>query len=115
MRLSELLGAELMDQHDRTVGKIHDVRLQRANASTDAIDAGYQLAGLIVGRRAMGVRFGFDRGGASGPWLLKLLFGWAGHDGRYVAWDRVAAIEPGRIRISGAAHDLPRPQPSADA
>jgi sporulation protein YlmC with PRC-barrel domain len=115
MRLSELLGAELMDQHGRTVGKVHDVRLQRANASTDAIDAGYQLAGLIVGRRAMGVRFGFGRGGARGPWLLKMLFGRAGHDGRYVPWDRVAAIEPGRIRIFGAAHDLPRPQPSADA
>ena len=112
MRLSELLGAELMDQHDQTVGKVHDVRLHRVDASTDA---GYQLAGLIVGRRAMGVRFGFDRGGASGPWLLKLLFGWAGHDGRYVAWDSVAAIESGRIRISGDAHDLPRPQPSADA
>jgi sporulation protein YlmC with PRC-barrel domain len=115
MRLSDLLGAELMDQHGRTVGKVHDVRLQRANASTDAINASYQLAGLIVGHRAMGVRFGFDRGGASGPWLLKLLFGRAGHDGRYVAWDRVAAIESGRIRISGAAHDLPRPQPPADA
>ena len=51
MRLSDLLGAELMDQHGRTVGKVHDVRLQRANASTDAIDAGYQLAGLIVGGR----------------------------------------------------------------
>ena len=112
MRMSDLLGAELMDQHGRTVGKVHDVRLQRANAPTDA---GYQVAGLIVGRRAMGVRFGFDRGGASGPWLLKLLFGRAGHDGRYVAWDRVAAIESGRIRISGAAHDLPRPQPPADA
>jgi hypothetical protein len=104
-----------MDQHGRTVGKVHDVRLQRANASTDAIDARYQLAGLIVGRRAIGVRFGFGRGGASGPWLLKLLFGWAGHDGRYVAWDSVAAIESGQIRISSAAHDLPGPQPSADA
>lgn len=115
MRLSDLLDVELVDEHGRMVGKVHDVRLQRADAPTDAVDGGYQLAGLIVGRRAMGVRFGFDRGGASGPWLLKLVFGWAGHDGRYVAWDRVAAIEPGRIRISGAARDLPRPQHSADA
>jgi hypothetical protein len=44
-----------------------------------------------------------------GPLLVKLLAGWLHHDGRYVAWDRVRAIEPHRIHISGSAGDLPQP------
>jgi hypothetical protein len=47
-----------------------------------------------------------------GPLLVKLAAGWLHHDGRYVAWDRVRAIEPDRIHISGLISDLPEPEPS---
>jgi hypothetical protein len=70
-----------------------------------------RVEGLIVGRRALGARFGFDRGGVRGPWLLKVVFGSLGHDGRYVPWHRIRSIRDRQIRISGTADDLPRPQP----
>jgi hypothetical protein len=44
---------------------------------------------------------------------VRLLFGWLHHDGRYVEWERIERIEPGRILISGAAGDLPTPGPSS--
>jgi hypothetical protein len=47
-----------------------------------------------------------------GPLPVKLVAGWLHHDGRYVAWDRVRAIEPDRIHISGLISDLPEPEPS---
>ena len=47
-----------------------------------------------------------------GPWLVKLLFGWLFHDGRYVEWDRIRSIEPERILIAGSTLDLPAPRPS---
>ena len=44
-----------------------------------------------------------------GPLPVKLAVGWLHHDGRYVAWDLVRAIQPGRILIAGSADELPHP------
>jgi hypothetical protein len=111
MRLSELLGAEVVDEHGRPVGKVHDVRLEAAGPELEGFGASLRLEGLIVGRRALGVRFGFGRGGVRGPWLLKAVFGSLGHGGRYVAWHRIRSVQAQRIRITGTASDLPRPGP----
>ena len=110
MRLSELLGAEVLDEHGQAVGKVHDVRLEQVGSEWEGSGPSLRVEGLIVGRRALGARFGFGRG-VQGPWLLKLVFGALGHDGRYVAWDRIRSIQPRQIRITGTAADLPRPEP----
>jgi PRC-barrel domain len=111
MRLSELLGAEVVDQHGRPIGKVHDVRLEQAGPELQDFGPALRLEGLLVGRRALGARFGFGRGGVRGPWLLKVVFGSLGHDGRYVAWERIASIRNRQVRITGTADDLPSPQP----
>jgi hypothetical protein len=100
------------DQHGRAVGKVHDVRLEQDGPVLEGLGPSLRLEGLIVGRRALGARFGFGRGGVRRPWLLKLVFGSLGHDGRYVAWDRIQSIRAQQIRIIGTAGDLPRPGPS---
>ena len=109
MRLTELLGAEVVDQAGRSAGRVHDVRLVQDGPLMGGFGAGLRLDGLIVGRRAVGARLGYERREMHGPLLVKLLAGWLHHDGRFVAWDRVRAIEPDRIHISGSAADLPRP------
>jgi PRC-barrel domain len=113
MRLSDLLGAEVVDEHGRAVGKVHDVRLEQAGPEQADLGPGLRVEGLIVGRRALGARFGFGRG-VQGPWLLRLVFGSLGHDGHYVAWHRIRSIRDRQIRIAGTAGDLPAPQPSGD-
>jgi hypothetical protein len=115
MRLSALLGAEVVDGHGHTVGKVHDVRLVQAGPQPGGVAPALRVEGLLVGRRALGARFGFDRGGVRGPWLLKLVFGSLGHDGRYLAWDRIRSIQARQIRITGTADDLPRPKPLGTA
>jgi len=112
MRLSELLGAEVVDQAGRSVGRVHDVRLVQDGPPVGGFGAALRVDGLIVGRRAVGARLGYERREMRGPLLVKLLAGWLHHDGRFVPWDRVRAIEPDRIHISGSADDLPEPEPS---
>ena len=112
MRLTELLGAEVVDQAGRSAGRVHDVRLVQDGPPVGGFGAALRLDGLIVGRRAVGARLGYERSDRGGPLLVKLLAGWLHHDGRYVAWDRVRAIEPDRIHISGSADDLPQPEAS---
>ena len=112
MRLTDLLGAEVVDQAGRSAGRVHDVRLVQDGPVLSGFGAGLRVDGLVVGRRAVGARLGYERPGMRGPLPVKLLAGWLHHDGRFVAWDRVRAIEEHRIRISGSADDLPQPTES---
>jgi len=114
MRLSELLGAKVVDEHGHTVGKVHDVRLVQEGPQAGGVGPGLRVEGLLVGRRALGARFGFDRGSVRGPWLLKAVFGSLGHDGHYLPWGRIRSIRARQICITGTAGDLPRPEPLAE-
>ena len=111
MRLSELLGADVVDERGRSAGRVHDVRLIQDGPIIGGFGAGLRLDGLITGGRALGVRFGYARSVMKGPLLVKFIFERLLRDGRYVDWSRVTDVEPGRISISGSVEDLPMPEP----
>jgi PRC-barrel domain len=113
MRLSELLGCEVVDQQGRSAGKVHDVRLVQDGPPIGQFGARFRVEGLITGRRALGARFGYDRTAMKGPWLLATLVGGLHRTGRYVPWSQVHSIDPAhqRITITGSADDLPSPAP----
>jgi hypothetical protein len=114
MRLSDLLGSEVVDEAGGSAGRVHDVRLVQDGPLVGGFGAALRLDGLVVGRRAVGARLGFERGGTmKGPLPVRLLAGWLRHDSRYVEWPRIRSIEPDRILISGTVEDLPRPGPSS--
>jgi uncharacterized protein YrrD len=109
MRLSDLLGAEVLDQAGGSAGRVHDVRLVQDGPVLGGFGAGLRVDGLLVGRRALGARLGYERRDMRGPLLVKLAAGRLYHDGRYIEWGRVISIEPDRILISGSVEDLPEP------
>ena len=113
MRLSELLGCEVVDERGRSAGRVHDVRMVQDGPPIGRFGARLRLDGLIVGRWALGARFGYDRGAMKGPWVLKRVVGSIGRGGRYLDWERVRSIDPAheRIEISGSVEDLPHPDP----
>jgi hypothetical protein len=113
MRLSDLLGADVVDEAGRSAGHVHDVRLVQDGPLVGTFGAGLRVEGLIVGGRSIGARLGYDRRKMQGPLPVKLAFGWLYHDGRFVHWDRVRSVEEDRIRISGSVDDLPTPGPSS--
>jgi hypothetical protein len=112
MRLSDLLGAEVVDEAGHSAGRVHDVRLVQ-DGPVGGFGAALRLDGLVVGRRAVGARLGYERGRMRGPLPVRLLAGWLRHDGRYVEWGRIRTIDPDRIGISGTVEELPRPGPSS--
>jgi hypothetical protein len=114
MRLSELLGADVVDQAGRSAGHVHDARPVQDGPLIGDFGASLRLDGFIVGRRSVGAQLGYERGEVRGPLPIRLLAGWFYHGDRYVSWDRVRAIEPDRIVISGSVDDLPRPDPPPD-
>ena len=112
MRLSDLLGADVVDEAGRSAGHVHDVRLVQDGPLVGGFGASLRVAGLLVGRRAVGARLGYERRKMKGPLPVKLLTGWLYHDGRYVEWERVQTTQPDRILISGSVNDLQPPGPS---
>jgi uncharacterized protein YrrD len=112
MRLTDLLGAEVVARCGQPAGRVHDVRLVQDGPVVGGFGAALRLDGLLVGGRAVGARLGYERGKMKGPLPVKLLTGWLHHDGRYVEWNRIRSIEPDRILISGSISDLPEPEPS---
>jgi hypothetical protein len=109
VRLTDLLGAEVVDRTGRSAGRVHDVRLVQDGPMLGRFGAGLRVEGLVVGRRAIGTRLGYERGEMRGPLPVKLVAAWLRRDGRYVPWDRVEAVAEHRIHISGSVGDLPRP------
>jgi sporulation protein YlmC with PRC-barrel domain len=55
IRASDLIGCELRTQSGRRLGRVHDLRAR-------AIDNGWQLEGLVVGRGGMAARLVGDNG-----------------------------------------------------
>jgi sporulation protein YlmC with PRC-barrel domain len=89
MLLSDLLGAEVRDEHEARLGHVHDVRVQRLQRRTGE---GHRLkvVGLVIGGRGIRERLGLDAGRTERPIV----------DRELIEWEQVLAIEAdGLVRV----------------
>ena len=82
IRASDLVGCVVQTESGKRIGRVHDLRAR-------AIDGGWQLDGLIVGRSGMSARMT-----GSGPDPLVR--------GEVVPWSAITALDEGLIQI----HDV---------
>ncbi len=87
-RLGDLLGAVVVLTDGRQVGHVNDVRLAGRPYLQD-----YLVEGIVVGRRAEGSLLGYDRREVHGPWLVRVVVGWANRGAGYVPWRAVRRID----------------------
>jgi hypothetical protein len=107
MRLTDLLGASVIDEDGRSLGVVIDVRLVQDGPPQGTFGAAFRVHGFVVARTSVGAHLGFDRANVRGPWLLKALFGVVQGRPRYAEWSRVRSLEPRLIRIANQAEGLP--------
>ncbi len=81
MRVSELLGAPVVDPDGRAVGHVRDLRLRQGEEPGD-----WEVVGCITGRGVVAERLGYAYGTATGPWLVSRLMRRIGRGMRYIAW-----------------------------
>lgn len=112
MRLTDLLGATVVDGQGRSLGVVTDVRLVQDGPLQGTFGAAFRVHGLVVGRTSVGAHLGFDRTKVRGPWLLKALFGAVQGRPRYADWSCIRSIEPRLIRIAARAGNLPFAAPA---
>lgn len=111
MRLSELLGSEVVEERGTSVGKVLDVRLAQTGPLLESFGAAFELRSLIVGRHAFGARLGFEENDVRGPAPLRWFFLRLHRDARLVPWGEVRAIQAERIHVGrtegrGSPHDV---------
>ena len=107
MRLSDLLGSEVVDVDGGVVGEVSDVRLVQDGPPLAGIDAALRVDALVVGRGGLAVRLGFHRHQVKGPAPLKALFASLERRARFVPWSAVASWDGGDVRLSCRSHELP--------
>ena len=114
MRLSDLLGAEVVDVDGVHLGKVRDARLVQDGPIQGTFGAGLRLAGLIVGPMALGSRLGFRRTHVTAPALVVQPVRLLDARTRYVPWDSVVEVRDRVVRIDRAAAELEPPRPPFD-
>ena len=94
--LAQLLGAQVVDESGRALGRVHDVRAVRDGEPVEADQAPrYRVEGLIVGRSGLRARLGLTR--ARRPEPLR--------SPEPLPWEDVVALEPGRVIVRSGRGD----------
>lgn len=96
LRLSSLLGVQVVGEQGRKLGRVHDVRAERMTAAPDGrVDEPWVVTGLLTGRAGVLERLGVAkeerlerRADAEPP-------------ANFLAWSRVTEIGPTLLRVSG--------------
>jgi PRC-barrel domain len=108
MKLSDLLGSQVIDESGVRVGKVHDVRLTQDGPMIGSFGAALCIQGLLTGPRTIGSRLGLGRPDVRVPWIMKRLAYVIRRNGRFISWERIRCISEGTIYISGLRDELPR-------
>ena len=105
MRLSELLGVEVVDQDGNVLGEVHDVRLREDEPGAGR-DGRFVIGALVLGVGSLGGRLGYAHGAVEGPWVLARRLRRLSRHARCVPWQHVASFAANRLVATAAAEDL---------
>jgi sporulation protein YlmC with PRC-barrel domain len=104
VRLSELLGVEVVDADGEAVGTVHDVVLVQDGPLQGSWGAALRLESLLVGTGSLGTRLGVRRPHVDRPWIVAI---WFARRKRYVVpWEEVAERDEGCITLRCRRDDL---------
>jgi sporulation protein YlmC with PRC-barrel domain len=89
IRASDLIGCELRTESGQHLGRVHDLRAERAGDD-------WRLSALVLGRRGISARLV-----GTGPDPLI--------SGEVIAWEAVTRLEVGRIIVRDGARSMREP------
>ncbi|HEX6227969.1 MAG TPA: PRC-barrel domain-containing protein [Solirubrobacterales bacterium] len=106
MRASELIGSQVVDERDRPVGLVRDMRVEVEGAD---MPSAFPIIGLVVGppglRSAAAHAWGYAEGRAAGPAVFRRLLEPALQHSLFVPADHVLDWGPGAVRIRENGRD----------
>jgi len=111
MRLSDLLGADVVDAAGEPVGRVTDVRLAQTGPVGAGVLAQFVVESLLVSPRHTGSLFGYERRHDQGPALLRAAVRALHRRAVMIAWDDVDEwdVEGRRVTLT-RDHDRHPPE-----
>jgi sporulation protein YlmC with PRC-barrel domain len=106
VRVSQLLGLDVVDAAGTHVGSVIDVRLVQDGPLQPSGLARLRVHGLIVSPSHSGRLFGYERRPLEGPWLIRKLVLAYNKGVRYAPWNCVGSWSAGRVELTVAASEL---------
>ena len=92
MRLSEILGNQVVDERGEPLGVVADVQLVRE-------DGWWTVKGLRVAQGHVRSLFGYEREGAGGPALVRWFVRRLHRGDRFVPWSDVRFVSDAIVRV----------------
>jgi len=93
MLLTEILGRPVRAHDGVSLGLVADVRVALTGpAAGPGSIAGAQVHGIVVCPRRASNFLGYERTGATGPWVLAAFFHWRARGSFLVLWADVEAV-----------------------
>jgi sporulation protein YlmC with PRC-barrel domain len=104
MRASDVLEQQVVDQHGRSWGAVHDVHLVQDGPLLPSGLAAFRLHGLVAGKASFATRLGYTarpgyEGETRGPLPIKLLVRWLHRNAVYIPWSAVRAVDERRVLV----------------
>jgi hypothetical protein len=111
MRLSDLLGADVVDADGDMVGRVTDVRLAQTGPVPPGpgVLAELVVESLLVSPHHTGALFGYERRREQGPALLRAVVRLIHRHALLVDWSEVAGWDPASHRVTLVSDHAPRP------
>jgi sporulation protein YlmC with PRC-barrel domain len=101
MRLSQILGQPVVDEHGHELGVVHDVAATQDGPVLGGFGAALRVDALVVGTSGFWDRIGFSPAHIAGPGLLRMVARIAGRTDE-IPWERVVDIGEQRIVVRAA-------------
>lgn len=102
MNLSDLLASEVVDANGARLGTVEDVKVVQDGPPLLPFGAAFRIDALVVGKRTIATRLGYERGGIRGPWLLRELFRARERRARVIPWTYVIAWDGRTVRVAAS-------------
>jgi hypothetical protein len=106
MKLSELLGRDVVSTDGDELGVVHDALLVQDGPVLSGAEAAFRLHALAIGRGSLGIRLGFREGHVEHPAVLR-------HIGPKLAmlipWGAVVGHDEHRLTVDMSRVESPDP------
>jgi sporulation protein YlmC with PRC-barrel domain len=99
MRLTHLLGSEVVTLEGRQLGQVHDVHLVQDGPPLGTFGAALRLDAMLVGPGSLGARLGYSHGHVHAPLLIAATLHRTRRDAIQVPWSAVRAVREGSLVV----------------